>query len=85
MIEYISLASVATAGVTGLVWAIRLEGKVNTHEQLFAEREKQRIERSEADTDKHNDLKDRLVRIEGKLDAIAYGSAIHKSASDLHG
>ncbi len=78
MIEYISLASVGTAAVSGVIWAIRLEGKVEAHEQLFAEREKQSVARGEADLEKHNDLKDRLVRIESKLDSIAYG-AMHKS------
>jgi hypothetical protein len=77
MIEYISLAAIGTWGITGLVWAIRLEGKVNEHDQLFAEREKQRLERSEADAQRHDELKDRLVRIEGKLDSIAYG-ALHR-------
>ncbi len=78
MVEYISLASVVTAGVAGLVWAIRLEGKVNEHDQLFAEREKQSIERGKADAARLDDLKDHLVRIESKLDSIAYGT-MHKS------
>ena len=82
MIEYISLASVATAGITGLVWAIRLEGKVNAHEQLFVEREKQALAKNEADSDRHDELKDRLVRIESKLDSLAYGTA---RAQNLHG
>lgn len=81
MIEYVSLAAVGTWGITGLVWAIRLEGKVNEHQQLFAEREKQSIERGKADAARLEDLKDHLVRIEGKLDAIAYGN--HKA--DLRG
>jgi Tfp pilus assembly protein PilO len=77
MIDYIALATVGTAIVTGLVWAIRLEGKVDAHEQLFAEREKQSLERGKADAERHDELKDRLVRIESKLDSIAYGS-IHR-------
>jgi len=81
MIEYIPVATLAAAGI---VWAIRLEGKVNEHAQLFVEREKQTLAKNAADTDRHDELKDRLVRIENKLDAMAYG-ALHKSASDLHG
>ncbi len=64
--------------IAGIVWAVRLEGKVsenkqtadgrlNEHDQLFVEREK------------HTgsallDVKAHLTRIEGKLDSIAYGS-----------
>jgi Tfp pilus assembly protein PilO len=81
MIEYISLAAITTSGITGLIWAIRLEGKVNEHDQLFEEREKQRLERTEADGSRLEELKDHLIRIESKLDAIAYGA--HKA--DLHG
>lgn len=48
------------AGV--IIWAIRLEGRVNGHDKLFEEREKQACER-------HEDLVGRLDRIERKLDA----------------
>ncbi len=44
--------------LAGVVWAVRLEGKVSTHSQLFVEREK-RAERLEA----------HLLRIETKLDS----------------
>ncbi len=81
MIEYIPVATLAAAGI---VWAIRLEGKVEAHQQLFAEREKQTLAKNAADTERHDELKERLVRIEGKLDSIAYG-AIHQSAQNLHG
>ena len=48
-------------GLGGAVWALRLEGRVDTQEKLNASREKQLDER-------HDDLKARLVRIEDKLD-----------------
>jgi hypothetical protein len=61
----LTTASTVLAGLTGLssvgVWAVRLEGKVNTHTRLFEEREKL------AET-RHEDLANRLDRIEAKLD-----------------
>lgn len=47
--------------VGGIVWAVRLEGRVNAHQTLFEEREKLTIQR-------HADLQARLIRIEQKLD-----------------
>ena len=66
--------TLAMACISGLIWAIRLEGKVSEHDQLFAEREKQAKARSEADSVRFDDLKDHLVRIENKLDTIAYSA-----------
>ena len=53
-------ALMAAASIIG--WGIRQEGRINGHDKLFEEREKQAVER-------HEDLKDRLVRIEAKLDS----------------
>lgn len=53
-----------TIGITllgGVVWAVRIEGRVNAHQTLFDEREKQLAER-------HAELQSQLQRIEGKLD-----------------
>lgn len=55
---------IVLAGVGGVVWAVRLEGRVNTQDKLFIEREKQSIER-------HGDLKDRLERIEAGIDKLS--------------
>jgi hypothetical protein len=55
--------SLATVG--GVVWLVRLEGRINVHDELFDEREKQ------AD-DRHADFKSRLTRIETKIDTLAY-------------
>ena len=54
---------VITAIVTVTSWNVKLQGRVNEHDRLFEEREKQSNER-------HDDLKERLVRIEHKLDAL---------------
>jgi hypothetical protein len=48
--------------LTGTVWAIRQEGRINSHDRLFDEREKLSKER-------HEDTTRRLERIERKLDA----------------
>lgn len=53
----------AIVGVTS--WNVRLQGRVNEHERLFKEREKQADER-------HDDFKERLTRIEHKLDVLQY-------------
>ncbi len=72
---------IVTFGITcvgAIVWAVRLEGKINEnqqvsdgrlneHDQLFVEREKQTGSTL-------LDMKAHLTRIEGKLDSIAYGS-----------
>lgn len=55
------LISAILAGIGGVVWAVRIEGKVNAHTSLFDEREKLAESR-------HNQLKDRLIRIEEKID-----------------
>jgi len=54
-----------TLGVTfvgAVVWAVRIEGRVNAQEKLTEEREKHLDER-------HEEITARLVRIENKLDA----------------
>ena len=41
----------------GLVWAIRQEGRINAHDQLFVEREKLASERHEEVLDELRDMK----------------------------
>lgn len=53
--------SVAVFGVA--VWSVRQEGRINAHDQLFQEREKQ-------ETTRFEDVKTRLARIEQKLDSL---------------
>lgn len=65
------LTSIGLAGIGAVVEVVRLEGRLNGHDTLFAEREKATVER-------HTDLKDRLERIERKLDEMsANGSTPH--------
>ena len=61
MVDYGVLIAVTLAGVGAIVEVVRLEGRLNGHDTLFGEREK-------AGDDRHEDLKDRLERIEHKLD-----------------
>lgn len=60
------LVPVVLAGVAAIVWAVRIEGKVNNHTTILEEREKQ-------SEDRHNELQARLIRIEAKLDREARG------------
>ncbi len=54
--------TLALSIISGIVWAIRQEGRLNAHDALFKERDTQGTER-------HTDLKLRLTRIEEKLDS----------------
>lgn len=85
MFDPVTAITLGLAGLGGVVWAIRLEGKVSEHDQLFEEREKQSSERQKAAAERHEELKmelkERLVRIENgsariesKLDTLAYGT-----------
>lgn len=55
------LMSLGTVVVGGIVWAVRLEGRINVHDTLLRERKDQQDERWE-------EVKARLERIESKLD-----------------
>ncbi len=61
MLEPGILISMALAAVAGIVWAVRIEGRVNAHQTLFDEREK-------LAEDRYEQLEKRLIRIEAKLD-----------------
>lgn len=57
------LFSMAVTLVGAVAWAVRVEGRVNGHDELFEERKKQLEER-------HEEIKNRLNRIETKLDQL---------------
>lgn len=52
-----------TAGLGGIIWLVRLEGRVNAHEAACLERQKRLDER-------HGEISDRLGKIDDKLDQI---------------
>jgi hypothetical protein len=56
----------ATA-LAGLIWALRLEGRVNGHTQLFDERDRQQMLRDKRADERHADLKADLADIKRKL------------------
>ena len=53
--------SIFVVAVAGVVWGVRQEGRINSHDTLFIEREKQQKARDE-------DIIQRLERIERKQD-----------------
>lgn len=53
----------AIVGVTS--WNVKLQGRVNGHDAIIKEHDKQATER-------HADVKDRLVRIESKMDRMFF-------------
>ena len=55
--------AVATLGITGIVWAVRLEGRVTAHEKECAERQKRIDER-------HEMMQHTLDAIHTKLDRL---------------
>lgn len=61
MVEPGLIATLSLAAVGGVIWAVRIEGRVNGHQTLFEEREKQF-------EDRHEEIQARLIRIEQKLD-----------------
>jgi hypothetical protein len=61
-VSTIALASLGAAGTVG-VWALRVEGRVNVHESLLVEREKQAQER-------HNEVKEDLAELKSMIKAI---------------
>lgn len=62
------LATLAITFVGGIVWAVRVEGKVNGHQTLFDEREKQSESREKRAEAWHDEIQDRMIRIEDKID-----------------
>ena len=61
MFEPGTLIAIGLAAIGAIVEVVRLEGRINSHDTLFVEREK-------ASDERHEELKDRLERIEHKLD-----------------
>lgn len=67
------LATVLAAGsaiIGGVVWLVRLEGRVDGHQTLFDEREKQFDTLARTGDDRHQEVKTHLLHIEERLDHI---------------
>ena len=63
------LIPVALVLIGAVVWAVRVEGRVNGHDQTFEALKDLLEERDEHLTERHNSVINRLVRIEIKIDA----------------
>ena len=61
--ELFQLIPAVVVGVGGIVWAVRLEGRVNTSEAVLAERERHNAKEQVV-------LTGRLEKIEAKLDTL---------------
>ena len=68
MFEPAILLGAVTILVSGIVWAVRVEGRVNGHDRLFEERDKLHAERDKNLLERHDELSRRLERIEQKID-----------------
>lgn len=73
-----------TIGV--VVWALRLEGRVNTNERVAKQQTEALIEaaeeRKKLDDERHVDNKARLARIEAKLDSLPF--RLNGGSHDTH-
>ena len=59
------------AGIVGVTaWSIRQEGRINEHDRMFEERKTQDALRQTHSDERHEEIKERLGRIESKLDRL---------------
>jgi len=58
-----TIVTIAMIAVAGLVWALRLEGRVNTHEKSCEERQKRLDER-------HQAIGESLETLNAKMDRV---------------
>lgn len=54
----------------GVIWAVRQQSRINEHDLLFVEREKQDESRDKRTDERHEETKAWLARIETKLDDV---------------
>lgn len=68
MLESIVALGLALLGV--IVWSVRQEGRINGHDELFKSQDKlDGVKQTLAD-ERHQDLKERLSRIEKKIETL---------------
>ena len=68
MLEPGIFVTLGLSAIGALVWAVRVEGRVNGHDKLFIERDKLEDEREKNLGERHEELSRRLARIENKID-----------------
>lgn len=69
MLEPGILITLALSVVGAIVWAVRVEGRVNGHDKAFIDLDKLLEERDEHIKERHQEISLRLSRIEAKIDA----------------
>jgi hypothetical protein len=76
----ISIIGACIPIIGGIVWAIRTEGRVNTHDTIFSEREKQDLLRERILTERLGRIETQMTRFEIKLDSYfnSHNSNINK-------
>lgn len=64
----------ALTGITTIIWAVRLEGRINVQDALYktqlSSEATLRQERQQTIDERHTEMQARLSRIEGKLDSL---------------
>lgn len=64
------IVAVALAGLAGLIWLIRLEGRVNTHERGCEERQRTLDERHATTNRELKDIKGTVTHMDSKIDRL---------------
>jgi hypothetical protein len=62
------IVTIAMGFIGAIVWAVRVEGRVNGHDDAFTNMNKLLDERDEHNKERHQELAGRLERIEVKID-----------------
>ena len=68
MLEPGIIVTIGMGFIGAIVWAVRVEGRVNGHDKAFIDMGKLLDERDEYNKERHADLAIRLTRIEDKID-----------------
>lgn len=68
MLESIVALGLALLGV--IVWSVRQEGRINGHDELFKSQDKLDLVKQTLADERHQDIKERLGRIEKKIETL---------------
>lgn len=63
MLDWGTATTVLCAGVGGVAWVVKLQGRVDGHDKLFEEREKNAVERHASLKEDLHDLKTTLKEL----------------------
>lgn len=68
MLEPGIIITISLACIGAIVWAVRIEGRVNGHDARFVALEKLLEERDDRVLERHTEIGNRLFRMENKID-----------------